>query len=44
MNSYDYDYELTEEELENGGSYVCEVLESHFYFYGSWWVIPILQV
>ena len=39
--NYDYDYDY---DLENGGNVLCEVLESHFYLYGSWWVIPILQV
>ena len=45
MNNFDYDYnyDLPEDEY-HGGSLVCEVLESHFYFYGSWWMIPILQV
>ena len=39
--NYDYGYVY---DLENGGNVLCEVLESHFYLYGSWWVIPILQV
>ena len=45
MNNFDYDYnyDLPEDEY-HGGNLVCEVLESHFYFYGSWWMIPILQV
>jgi len=45
MNTFDYDYnyDLPEDEY-HGGNLVCEVLESHFYFYGSWWMIPILQV